>query len=213
MKLRHLVAGAATLGLVALSGPAFAAGPPYTVTVGGATSGTFSVSAASSGPVVFTAKNNAGTVVNMNCTAVSGTGSVVAGTNKNPVATITSTTWTGCRIPGGAATVTQAGTWNISGTGSNATAGTETIAGNVNNVTAGVALTASPSVCSFTVTGQADGAFNEATQQLVINETGYSGDLVLSGVGPCLGQLQSGNFADMQATLNVSSSGGAINLS
>ena len=214
MKLRHLVAGVATVGVVALSGPAFAAGPPYTVAVGGSTSGTQAVTATSTGTVQFSAKNNAGTIVNMNCTSVTGSGVVQKGTSVNPVATITSTTWTGCRIPGGAATVTQNGTWNITGTGSNATAGTETIAGYVGNADASVALTASPAICSFTVTGQADGTFNEATQQLVISETGYSGDLTLSGVGPCLSQLQSGNPANMLTTLNISTGGaGSIDLS
>jgi hypothetical protein len=215
MKLRHLVAGAATVGLVALSGPAFAAGPPYTVAVGGSTSGTQAVTATSTGTVQFTARNNSGVIINMNCTSVSGNGTVTKGTGLTQVATITSTTWVGCRIPGGPATVTQNGIWNLTGTGSTATAGTsDTVAGYVGNANASVALTSSPALCSFTVTGQADGTFNEATQQLVINETGYSGDLTLSSVGPCLGQLQNGNPANMITTLNISTGGaGAINLS
>lgn len=213
MKLRHLIAGAATVGLVALSGPAFAAGPPYTVKVGTNTTGTFTVSAVSSGSVQFSALNNSSTPINMNCTKVEGTGSVVAGTNKNPVATITSTTWTGCRVPGGNAKVTQSGVWDLTGTGSNATTGNETIAGYIGNVTAGVATTPIASVCSFTVTGQANGSFNEATQVLNVNETGYTGNLTLSGVTGCLGDLQNGNPANFVANLSITSTGGAINLS
>lgn len=213
MKLRHLVAGVATVGVVALSGPAFAAGPPYTVAVGGSTSGTQAVTAASSGTVQFSARNNAGTVINMNCTSVSGNGTVTKGSGLTQVATIDSTTWTGCRVPGGPANVTQSGTWNITGTGSNATAGTETIAGYVGNVTAGVATTPS-TICSFTVTGQANGAFSESAQQLQVSETGYTGNLTLSGVSGCLGQLQNGNPANFVANLNINTGGaGAINLS
>lgn len=214
MKLRHLVAGVATVGVVALSGPAFAAGPPYTVAVGGSTSGTQAVTAASSGSVQFSARNNAGTVINMNCTSVSGNGTVTKGTGLTQVATITSTTWTGCRVPGGPANVTQTGIWNITGTGSTATAAaTDTVAGYVGNVNAGVATSPS-TICSFTVTGQANGSFNEATQTLNVNETGYTGNLTLSGVSGCLGQLQNGNPANFVSNLVISTGGaGAINLS
>jgi len=213
MKLKTLAVGAATVGLIALAGPAFAAGPPYTVSVGGSSAaGSHSFTAASTGTVVFNAKNNAGTVINMNCTAVSASGTITSGTGVNPVANIASTTWTGCKIPGGNATVTQSGAWNLTGTGS-ASSALETIAGYVGSVNAGVALTASPATCSFTATGQANGSFNESTQQIVISETGYTGNLTLSGVGPCLGQLQNGNKANFGATLNVTSPDGAITLS
>jgi hypothetical protein len=223
MKLKTLTVGAATIGLIALAGPAFAAGPPYTVSVGGSSAaGSHPFTATSTGTVVFNAKNNAGTVINMNCTSVSAAGTVTSGTGVNPVATITSTTWNGCKIPGGNATVTQSGNWNLTGTGSASTAD-ETIAGYVGNVSAGVALTASPGTCSFTAAGpvaggaatpgKANGSFNETTQQIVINETGYTGNLTLSGVGPCLGQLQNGNKANFAATLNVTSPDGAIKLS
>ncbi len=214
MKLKHLAVGAATVGLIAAAGPAFAAGPPYTVAVGGNSApGTETITAASTGAIVFNARNNAGTQINMNCTSVTGNGTVTRGTGVNPIATITSTTWSGCRVPGGAATVTQSGTWNITGTGTNATAGTESIAGYVGNVTASVATTPNTAICSFTVTGQANGSFNEATQQLVVAETGFTGNLTLSGVSGCLSQLQNGNRANFSATLNVSSPNGAINLS
>ncbi len=214
MKLRTLAAGAAVAAVVTVSSPAFAAGPPYTVSVGGSSAaGTHAISAASTGTVLFSARNNAGTQINMNCTSVSGSGTVTSGTGVNPVASIGSTTWTGCTIPGGAATITQAGTWNLTGTGTNATTGNESIAGYVGNVSAGVRTTANPNVCRFNVTGKANGSFNEATQQLNVSETGYTGNLVLSGVTNCLGQLQNGNPANFVANLNVTSADGAINLS
>lgn len=214
MKIRHIAAGVAAAAVITVSSPAFAAGPPYTVSVGGSSAaGTHAITAASAGNVQFSARNNAGTVVNMNCTSVRGAGAATSGTGVNPVATITSTTWTGCSIPGGAATVTQSGTWNVTGTGTNATTGNETIAGNVGNVTAGIQTTANPNVCRFTVTGAPRGSFNEATQQLVVSETGYTGNLVLSNVVGCLGQLQNGNPANFATTLTVTSPDGAINLS
>ena len=213
MKLRHLAAGAAAASLVGLSGPAIAAGPPYTVAVGGSTSGTQAVTAVSSGTVQFSARNSAGTIINGNCTSVSGNGTVTKGTGLTQVATIDSMTWTGCRTPFGPVAVAQSGTWVVNGTGSNATAGTETIAGYVGNVTAGVATTPS-TICSFTVTGQASASFDEATQTLKISETGYTGNLTLSGVSGCLGQLQNGNPANFVANLNINTGGaGAINLS
>ncbi|WP_447645002.1 hypothetical protein [Nocardioides zeae] len=214
MKLRTLAAGAAVAAVVTVSSPAFAAGPPYTVSVGGSSAaGSHAITAASTGAVTFNARNSSGTVINMNCTSVSGSGTVTSGTGVNPVASIGTTTWTGCTIPGGAATVTHNGTWNITGTGTNATTGNESIAGYVGAANASVRTTANPNVCRFDVTGQARGTFNEATQQLSISETGYTGNLKLSNVVNCLGQLQNGNPANMLATLNVTSPDGAINLS
>lgn len=223
MKLKHAGVLAAAASAVLIAGPAFAAGPPYTVSVGGSSAtATHPISATSTGTVKFSAKNSSGTIINMNCTSVTGSGNVYSGTGINPVADITSTTWSGCTIPGGAATVTQTGTWNVTGTGSNATSGSETIAGYVGNVVAGVKTTANPAICNFTVkglggtvNGKATGSFVEGSspQQLVISETGYTGNLELTGVSGCLGQLQSGNKANFEATLNITSPDGAINLS
>ncbi|GAB3070717.1 hypothetical protein [Nocardioides zeae] len=214
MKLRTLAAGAAVAAVVTVSSPAFAAGPPYTVSVGGSSAaGTHAISATSTGTVTFNARNTSGTIINMNCSSVTGSGTVTSGTGVNPVATIATTTWTGCTIPGGAATVTHNGTWNITGTGTNATTGNETIAGYVGGANASVRTTSNPNICRFTVTGQANGSFNEATQQLNISQTGYSSNLTLSNVVGCLGQLQNGNPANMVANLNVASPDGAINLS
>lgn len=214
MKFKTLAAAAAAAAVITVSSPAFAAGPPYTVSVGGSSAaGSHAITAASTGTVQFSARNAGGTVINMNCTSVRGAGTVTSGTGVNPVAAITSTTWTGCSIPGGAATVTHNGTWNITGTGTNATTGNESIAGYVGGANASVQTTANPNICRFTVTGQANGSFNEATQQLSISQTGYTSNLTLSNVVGCLGQLQNGNPANMVANLAVTSPDGAINLS
>ena len=214
MKVRHALALVSAALVLATTAAAHAAGPPYTVAVGGSATGTQAITFASSGTVQFSVKNNAGTVLNLNCSSVTGNATVTKGVGVNPIAAITSTTWTGCRIPGMPFTVTQGGVWDLAGTGSNATAGTETIGTQIPSVALGFAVTANPAVCSFTVTGHLDGSFNEATQQLLVSETGYSGDLALSNVGPCLGQMQSGNAANMIFSANVSTGGaGAINLS
>ncbi|MDQ1105108.1 hypothetical protein QE364_003051 [Nocardioides zeae] len=213
MKLRTLAAGAAATAFVIVSSPAFAAGPPYTVSVGGSSAAaSHSVSAASSGTVTFSMRNSSGTIYNMNCSSITGSGTVTSGTGVNPIGSITSTTWTGCTFLG-AMTITQNGTWSVSGTGSNATTGSETIAGQVGNVNASLRTSSNPNICRFTVTGQPRISFDEATQQLKISETGYTGNLAVSGVVGCLGALQNGNPMNMVATLNVTSPDGAINLS
>ena len=216
MKVQHALVGLTVALVLGTVTAAHAAGPPYTVAVGGSTTGMQAITFTSSGAVTFAIKNNAGTVVNMNCTEISGTGTVMKGVGVNPIASITSTTWTGCRFPWfGALNVIQNVSSNIAGTGATATAGTsDSVTGHFGNVNFGWVAASSPASCSFTVSGKLDMAFNEATQQILINETGYSGDAVLSNVGPCAGQVQAGNPFDMVAKLNVSTGGaGAINLS
>ena len=213
MKIRHTLAVAAAALVLATTTAAYAAGPPYTVAVGGSTTGTQAIAFASSGAVQIAWRTNAGTRIAFNCTSVSGSGVLAKGVGVNPVAVVTSTTWIGCRAPGGASTITQNGTWSLAGTGSNATSGTETIAGLLGNVSFGYSWTPS-SICSFTVSGSLDTTFNEATQTLQIDESGFSGDAVLSSVSGCLGQAQNGNPFDLVTNLVVSSGGaGAINLS
>ena len=213
MKLRHMLALAIASLVLATTTAAHAAGPPYTVAIGGSTTGTQAMTFTSTGSVQIAWRTNAGTRIAFNCTSVSGNGAVAKGVGVNPVAAITSTTWIGCRAPGGPSTITQNGTWSLAGTGSNATPGTETIAGQLGNVSFGYSWTPS-SICSFTVSGSLDTTFNEATQTLQVNETGFTGKATLSNVQECLGQAQNGNPFNLVADLNVSTDGaGAINLS
>lgn len=214
MAMRHLAASLTATAVIATFSPASAAGPPYTVSVGGSSAGgTHPIHVASAGVVRFSARNQAGTVVHMNCHALTGGGTVRSGSEVNPVATLTSTTWTGCSIPGIQLTVTQSGPWGVLGTGANATSGTERIAGTITDVVAGVRATANPDACRFTLSGAPRSSFDEAAQQLVVHETGHTGALVLSDVVGCFGQLQNGNRADLSATLDVTSSAGALDLS
>lgn len=195
------------------SSAAHAAGPPHTVSVGGsAAPASHPFSAVSTGSLALNAKNNAGTVINFNCTSVSLSGTITSGQGVNPFASIT-TTWTGCTLPGGAMSIVQSGTWNLTSTSSNATAGSESVAGYIGNVSAHMFTTANPNIWNFYVNGHMSTSFNESTQQLTINESGNTGNLTLSNVRGCLGQLQNGNTMNLAATLNVTSPDGAINLS
>src|SRR5690606_30979833 len=55
--------------------------------------------------------------------------------------------------------------------------------------------------CNFIVEGYSDGAFDETTQTLAIEEAGFSGDLtIVSADGDCLGLTPAGS------TINVSGS-------
>lgn len=215
MKSRPIgVAGLTGLVVVSTATAVLAAGPPYTVAVGGSSApGTHPFTASSTGTVALSAKNSAGTVVNFNCTSVNASGIITSGTGVNPVASGVSTTWQGCKMPGGNLSVAQSGTWNITGTGADATTGTEKIAGYVGDVSARMSLAASPATCSFTVGGRMAATFDESTQRLVVAETGYSGRLVLSNVAPCLGLLQDGNVMNVAFTMNVTSPDGAIDVS
>jgi hypothetical protein len=204
----------ATALVIGMTTSAHAAGLQHTVAVGGSSApGSHPFIAASTGTIKFSVKNNAGTVVNLNCSSLTASGTISSGTAIDPVGTITSTTWSGCRIPGGSFTFTQSGAWHLAVTGSNATTAYETLVGKVDDVAFSAFTTSSPALCSFTVSGQMDAELDEATQRLVIDETGYTGHLVLSNVGPCLGQMQTGNRADLAATLNVTSPDGVVNVS
>lgn len=218
MKIKHATAGLAAAGLALMAGPALASGASHTVSVGGSpltTSTTFTAATPTSGTnVLFSARNASGTVINLNCTRATASGTIQPGVD---VATITSSTFTGCTAPGGPVTVTQGGTWKLHSPNA-ATSALETIVGHVDDISASVKNTANPVVCQFTVKGAgsslglANGTFNESTQSLAISETGYTGNLTLQSVSGCGGQLQSGNAANFQATFAVTATGGAVNI-
>lgn len=212
--MKKLVVLVSFVVLVLAAGPAQAAGPPYTVSVGGSSAaGTHSFSAATTGTVRFSSKNNAGTILNQNCTSVNMAGSVTTGTALSQVGDVGSSTWIGCSIPGGAFAATQVGTWRWVGTGSNATSGQEIVQGRIEGLVVNWRTASNPNVCRYTMSGSARASFNESTQQLTVSETGYTGDLTLSNVFGCLGQWQNGNKVNLEMTFNVSSPDGAIDLS
>jgi hypothetical protein len=211
MNIKHASAGLAAAGLALLAGPALATGASHTVSVGGTPltgSTTFTAATPTTGTnVLFTVRNNSGTIINLNCTQ--------PGVN---VATITSSTWTGCTAPGGPVTVAQVGGWNLHSSNAYTSSAIENVVGHVDDISANVQNTASPTICKFSVKGAgtslglASGTFSESAQSLSIAETGYTGNLSLQNVVGCGGQLQSGNPANMSATFAVTAVGGAVNV-
>lgn len=209
MLIRRLIAAAASVGLLAIAGPAFAAGPPYTIKVGTNTTGSYSVNFArvSGTPLTIIAGQP------LNCTNVTASATTTAGPNMNPIFRFGTFSFYGCSFNGSAPTVTFLSAANFTGTGSNATTGNETIAGRIANFAVRIST---GSVCRFDITGFANASFNETSQRLLINEVPASatvGNLTVSNVVGCGGTVQNGNKATFVATLATSSSGGAVNLS
>ena len=202
-----VTAGLALAG-VAVAGPALATGSSYTVSVGGSSAaGTHNITATTTGSLSFAVPT-----LSMSCTSAnvptSPASTVASGTSITDIAAINKINFAGCVGPGGTLAVTTVGTWKLHGT-SAATSGNDVISGHVENITANV----SNAVCKFTVTGQANGTFDEATQTLQVSETGFTGNLKVSNVTGCLGQVTSGQNANFTGTFNVASVDGAINAS
>lgn len=221
MAKKILLLGVAAAALT-LATPAMAsAAPPYTVAVGGnAADGDHAFAAASTGSISFTTALNA-----MNCTSASAEGFVHSGAGKSGVftganpedhlATITDTTWNNCSEQFGTPlTVTPSGDWHLETDDTTVTsAATDQIDGWIDDVSAHVTDSSGSGLCDFWVTGSADGHFDEATQQLVVNETG-DGSLVISSVaGDCLGTITPGEPATFDGAFDITVPDGAVNVS
>ncbi len=206
MKIKHAVVGSAALALVALAGPAMATGSAYTVSVGGSSApATNALTATAPSALTFAVPTLSMTCANAAVPA-SPASSVFSGTSITDIAAINRVNFAGCTGPGGALTVATVGSWKLHGT-SAATSGNDVISGHIENITANV----SNAVCRFTVTGSANGTFDEATQKLTINETGFTGNLKVSTASGCLGQVTTGQNANFNGVFNVTSA--AIDLS
>ena len=206
MSLKHAVVGSAALSLVALAGPATAAGNAYTVSVGGSSAaGTHTITAATTGSLTFAVPTLSMACTSANLPASPGS-SVASGTGVTDIASINKINFVGCTGPGGALAVTTVGSWKLHGTGAATAGSSDVIAGHIEGITANV----SNAVCRFTDTGSANGTFDEATQALAVTETGFSGNLKVSNVTGCLGQITAGQAANFTGTFNVTSPDGAI---
>ena len=207
MKIKHAVVGSAALALVALAGPAMATGSAYTVSVGGSSAPATNVLTATAPSTL----NFAVPTLSMSCTSAtvpaSPASSVFSGTSITDIAAINRVNFAGCTGPGGALSVATVGSWKLHGTSAATAGASDVISGHIENITANV----SNAVCRFTVTGQANGSFNEGTQALTINETGFTGNLKVSAVTGCLGQVTNGQNANFTGVFNVTSA--AINVS
>lgn len=212
------VVGAA---LALTAGTAVAGGNLYTVAVGGSSSsGTHGYTAADNDGITFEVENQGtSNVVTMTCDSVDVAGTIQSGSGIEDIATIDSSTWNNCQFGSIALEVSQVGTWVLNGDGPATSAATDVVDGHVHNVEAHVESTI-PGLCSFNVRndndpemGRADGQFDEATQVLRVNESGFSGDLTVYDVSGCLGAVSNGdpaNFLDGNFTIN--SPDGPINL-
>ncbi len=211
MKIKHAAVGTAALALagVAVAGPALATGNAYTVAVGGSSAaGTHNITATTTGSLSFAVPT-----LTMGCSSAavpaSPASTVASGTSITDIASINKINFTGCTGPGGALAVTTVGSWKLHGTSAATAGATDVVSGHVDNITANV----SNAVCKFTVTGKANGSFDEATQKLTVSETGFTGNLKVSAVTGCLGQVQNGQNANFSGVFNVASADGAINIS
>lgn len=72
-------------------------------------------------------------------------------------------------------------------------------------------------VCSFGIAGPgtspgiAESAFDKASQELSIDETGFDGDLTAHNVIGCFGAISNGDPLSLTATLQITSLDGPIN--
>lgn len=209
---------AASLALVA--GPALATGLSTNVSVGGSSAaGSHPITAASTGTLTFAAEKTAaagGGYLSMTCASANVTSSptastVFSGTGLTDIANLAKVNFLTCTGPGGKLTVTTTPNWKLHRDGGTPTAAaTDSIPGHIDSISA----TATNPLCTFTVTGKAAGNFNEATQQLVVNETAAAaGNLTVSvGASSCGGQLLNGGKAKFSGTFNVTSPDGVINV-
>jgi hypothetical protein len=170
-----VVVGAITL-TVGVATSAFA-GPPFTVTVGGNTSGSYPVAGDSTSAIAF----HAG--VDFSCSSIHFDDTVAAGATSSKVADLTGSTWNNCKGPLNMdMTVQQVGTWEVDATsGPDANGVTQA---QVTNILALVTDTSTGGgICSFRVTGSAPGNFDNDTQDLTLNVT----NLPVSNVSGCFG--------------------------
>lgn len=127
--------------------------------------------------------------VELTCDSGTAAGSVTPGDYSpgDPIATITSTTWTNCVGPLGLQfTVTGNGTWNLvpdaNGTDADGKTG-----GSIENVNADVADTNGG--CSFTVTGSVGGSYANGPSSGTLDLPGDTPGLTLSNVNGALCDL------------------------
>jgi len=201
MKLKFLSILAATTSMLVLGAGAASALTPYTVSVGGSTA---------AGVHSFTATTSSFVTNIFSCTSATLGGTVTSGPSAvNPIISITSLSVSGC---GGHTASMAASPWDFYGTGPATTSTTGDIAGEVTGVSMHVGATPIPAVCSFDVTGFSAADFDGATQTLNLDDTGGTGDLVLTNVSGCAGQWNDGDPLDVSASFPLSVPDGAVNV-
>ncbi|MER7606288.1 hypothetical protein [Nocardioides sp. NPDC127503] len=216
MKLMKLGVATAALSSLAFAAPAMAA-PPYDVLVGGNSADADYPFTGTAAPIDFTAHGSVFDV-EMDCAQSVATGTVHGGPGQSGanVATIANTTWTDCTGPLGLdMTVEHIGQWQLNVTDTTVTgppAADAAVEGNISSVGAYVHATNDEAGCAFTVSGVADGHFDEVNQDLVVAEDGLgAGDTltisVAGGGSTCSGLIADGDTASFGGTFGVATSG------
>jgi hypothetical protein len=186
-----LLAGAtAAAAVLTLSAAPALAATTYTVSPGGAYTGT-------AGTTTFT-DTSTGSVLTCKSATAKGTLKSGSGLSGTGIGTITSTTFTTCTGPLGLTfTVTQVGTWSLNITSNSG----GTSVGNVSNVDA----TLSGPLCSATVKGAADATYVNSTGVLTLKPVSGSGHtLTVSGVSGCLGLIKNGDTSTFNGAYTIS---------
>jgi len=187
---------------------AFGATLSYKITAGGSLAGPVSYTGKTTKAIVFTDTTSQ---QQLGCAGGTAAGSMKLGkaVAAAKAGTITKTTWKTCTGPGGIAlNPKQVGTWYLNGRG-------KTVKGNtpvfVNGVKANV--TNPQGLCSFTVTGAADGVYHNATQTLTLAPASKSGHkLTTSNVTGCLSLINNGDVVTFKTTYKITTSKGALKI-
>lgn len=200
MRLRTTLAAAGAAGLVTAATVAANAATP--VTVSPSTDTAFSAVA---GPLSASVPTTP-----FSCAQLDASGVILGGdTANNPggdthIADITDSYWQGCltflSFP---LTVQQVGTWevHIDRNESPTSGQTDVLSGSIENIEAWVYQTSSQGSCNFTVTGSAEGVFDEATQVLTIDES--NSNLTVTAVTGCYGRILVNQNMNFQADLAI----------
>lgn len=212
MRMRSLSVFAATTSVLFLIAGSAWASPPYGVSVGGDSSpGSHSFSGAA-GYVGWAIQD--ATTVYFGCSSLQLAGTVTTGPSGiNPYFDFTSWSFIGCITPSGNQSLTQTYTASLSGTTPATLPLVDDIAGFISNIDFHVAWQPIASLCNYEIVGGFATDFDEPTQTLNFDETGFTYDLTLANVNGCGGQLHDGDPVDMAFSFSPTVAGGGdINL-
>lgn len=191
---RKSLAAAGAAALIVVGGTAAFAGPPWTISVGGSSTGAPASYTAESGPVDFTVPG-----LNLGCDSSDAAGTITPGATSSTAGVITSTTFDNCVGPLGIPLeVNQTGTWDINITGDNSGGVTP---GQIGNVSASVSNP--DGLCSFDVSGTVAGSFDENNQALTADNTSGPDTLFVENVNGCFGLILEGDPATFDATYDL----------
>lgn len=195
--LRPVLAVAGAAALVSIGTAAYA-GPPWTVSIGGSSTGApaaYTASTVGASPQI----NFTTPAANLGCASGTAAGTITPGATTGAVGSITSSTFNSCSGPLGLTlNVTQNSAWAININGNQVGGVTP---GNVSTISASVSD--GSGLCSFDVTGTVPGSFNQNTQQLTVN----GGGLSISNVNGCFGVINEGDPATFAATYQLAGIG------